>query len=297
MKKIIRAMIVVAAITAMPSATFAQQTLGDVARAEREKQEHARLTVDVRPMSALTPSELAPLYVLRMDGRAQLLQELWVNGDPVLRGNYAGFNVPIAVNTALRDGLNKMTIVYTSDPEQPLRLWIEERHWNDEDRKSVAEFYAPANDSKGRKVTRELRFEFHGANNHPPTLGVEDKHQIIVAVDDYYRALAAHDSTRLAAIFEPGVNETKKAFPEAAELFSRMLKGQAQAVAAPGFRMASRTNSPLSFDVEGSTVIVSSTDHKPIFSTLDSSNLQIAPEELMLRKIAGKWTFVPPEVF
>jgi hypothetical protein len=124
--------------------------------------------------------------------------------------------LPPYITGLLRDGGNLLGVQFTSAPDKPLDISIEERFPEEHTHGVLARFHANANEFPAA-TARQVTFVAHPKLLPPIQLTETDKQAILKLVQSFYETLVRKAGPALLALFAPALAEARAVFPEGAD--------------------------------------------------------------------------------
>jgi hypothetical protein len=279
-----------------------QESLGDIARRERARKEAARASARPElggPPAIAVENEIIPAHFLRLEGEVapgELL--VLVNGQPVIRNTRIP-DLPPYVSPLLRDGGNVLGVQFTSSPNKPLDITIEERFPNEKTHAVLVRFHANANEFPA-PTSRQLTFIAHPTLLPPIQLTDADKQEILKLVQTFYDTLVRKDGAAVLALFAPAIEEARAIYPEGANFGQKAMESLASFSTNPEIVM--QAYDPFGVEVVPNRRVVSvrRTDGTPVFTSNEVASggsaaaSRVSADVILAKKIKGQWRLTLP---
>jgi hypothetical protein len=280
-----------------------QESLGDIARRERARKEAARAAAGPElgtPPPIVADNEIVPAHFLMVNGNVAPGEFLvLVNGQPVIH-NTGVPQLPPYITGLLRDGGNILAIQFTSAPDKPLDIVIEERFPNEHTHATLVHFHANANQFPAA-TTRQVAFTAHPKLLPPIQLTDADRKAIFNLVQNFYDTLSRKDGTAVLALFAPALAEVRTVFPEGADFGQNAMRDLASFATHPEITMQPYDPAGVEIVANRRVVSVRRTDGQPVFtsSEVPSANAgggasRVSADVILAKKIKGEWRLTLP---
>ncbi len=279
-----------------------QESLGDLARRERARKRAAQAVT--APQSAAKPvvatdNEIIPAHFLVVDGGAGSGDFMvLVNGQPAIRNTRVP-GLPPYVSTLLREGTNLLGIQFTSAPDQPLDIRIEERFFNEKTPRVLVRFHAKPNEFPSL-TTRQLSFTAHPKLLPPIQITDGDKTAILKLVQTFYDTLVRKDAAGVMALFAPAIEEARSVYPEGAAYGEHAMNNLASFAQSPAIVMEPYSPTGVEIVPNRRVVSVRRTDGMPVFNSnqitagVNAGASRVSADVILAKKIKGEWRLTLP---
>jgi len=279
-----------------------QESLGDVARRERARKEATQANtvpqLGTKP-SVVTENEIVPAHFLVVEGDVGPGDFLvLVNGQPVIRNTRVP-GLPSYVSSLLRDGGNLLGIQFTSAPDRPLYIRIEERFPNEKTHGVLVRFHANANEFTAQS-TRQLSFTAHPKLLPPIQITEVDKAAILKLVQTFYGNLVRKDGAGVMALFSPALDEARAVYPEGAAYGEHAMRDLATFAQSPAIVMEPFSSDGVEIVPNRRVVSVRRTDGMPVFNSnqitagVNAGASRVSADVILAKKIQGQWRLTLP---
>ena len=278
-----------------------QESLGDIARRERARKQ---TTQTAAPQLGSTPSvaaenEIVPVHFLVVEGNVAPGDFLvLLNGQPVIRNTRVP-GLPPYVSHMLRDGANLLGIKFTSAPDQPLDIRIEERFPSEKTHSVLVHFHANANEFPSQ-ATRQLSFTAHLKMLPPIQLSEADKAAILKLVQTFYDTLVRKDGSGVMTLFAPAIDEARAVYPEGAAYGEHAMQDLATFAQSAAIVMEPYNPEGIEIVANRRVVSVRRTDGTPVFNSnqiiagVNAGASRVSADVVLAKKIDGQWRLTLP---
>ena len=279
-----------------------QESLGDIARRERARKQATQPAAS--PQLGSTPAvagenEIVPAHFLVVEGTAAPGDFLvLLNGQPVIR-NVRVTALPPYVSHMLRDGVNLLGIKFTSDPDHPLDIRIEERFPNEKTHSVLVRFHANANEFP-QQATRQFSFTAHPKLLPPIQITDADKTAILKLVQTFYETLVRKDSPGVMALFAAALDEARAVYPEGAAYGESAMRDLTSFAQSPAIVMEPYNPEGVEIVPNRRVVSVRRTDGMPVFNSnqitagVNTGSSRVSADVVLAKKINGQWRLTLP---
>ena len=279
-----------------------QESLGDVARRERARKQATQ--ANATPQLGATPAiarenDIVPAHFLVVEGDVGPGDFLvLVNGQPVIRNTRVP-GLPPYVTNLLRNGANLLGVQFTSAPEQPLDIRIEERFPNEKTHGVLVRFHANANEFTTAS-TRQLSFTAHPKLLPPIQITDADKAAILKLVQTFYDTLVRKDGAGVMALFAPALEEARAVYPEGADYGQHAMQDLASFAQSPAIVMEPYSPAGIEIVPNRRVVSVRRTDGMPVFNSnqitagVNAGASRVSADVILAKKIKGEWRLTLP---
>jgi hypothetical protein len=293
----------IACVTQVAAAQDDPPTLGDLARQERERRAASHSADEPQPGTPAPlalPGELIPAHFLRFEGEVlQTEYSVTLNGKAVLR-NTRVRSLPLYVSPYLLEGTNQLEVGFTSDPEKPLDIVIEERFAGEAEHRAIAHFHANANEFP-EQTRKQLTFIAHPKAVPAIQLSDADRIAIHKLVREFYDAAADGDSVAVMELFEPAIEDAGAVYPEGAEFGKQEMTHFAHLISQPDCAMEPYNPAGLTFVANGNVVTVKRRDGTPVFISgevpgdpEEAAASRVSADVIPVKKINDVWRLTLP---
>jgi hypothetical protein len=279
-----------------------QESLGDIARRERARKQAARAVSGPRlgtPPPVAAKTEIVPAHFLRCEGDVapgNLL--VLLNGQPVIRNTRIP-GLPSYVTTLLREGGNILGVQFTSAPDKPLDITIEERFPNEQKHAVLVRFHANPKEFP-TETARQVSFEAHPKLPPAIELADADKTEILKLVQTFYDTLTRKDAPAVLALFTPALEEARAVYPEGAEFGESAMKDLAAFSTNKEIVMQPYSLAGVEVVPNRRVVSVRRTDGMPVFTSnevvsgVNTGASRVSADVILATKIRGQWRLTLP---
>ena len=280
-----------------------QESLGDIARRERARKEAAHPATAPElgtPPAIAAENEIVAAHFLRVEGDVAPGDFIvLVNGRAAIRGARVPA-LPPYISDLLRDGGNVLGVQFTSAPDKPLDVSIEERFPNEQTHAVLVHFHANANEFSAA-TARQLAFTAHPKLLPPIQLTENDKQAVLKLVKNFYDTLVSKNSSAVFAMFKPALDEARMVFPEGADFGQSAMSNLASFSSHPEIVMQPYDPAGVEMVANRRVVSVRRTDGQPVFTSneVPSENVEggrsrVSADVILVKKIKGQWRLTLP---
>jgi hypothetical protein len=254
-------------------------------------------------------------YSLKIDGRANCLDKVSINGKTVVSGTVVEVKIPLPITSYLLNGMNTLEVEYTSDTKEGLIISLEKRKKGSAQGEVTTLFSSPAGATGGKKVKQTLTFEakLNVAPKPNVALTDADKQAIRNQIQSYHMMLAKRDVKSVVEVMTRAIEDAKAQNPQLGKALQEILVEETKtSVSNPNFKMKPLQLDGLNFKVDGEFVVVRRAEGRPVFESEEleveeefvtkqnghemrskvKSKTKIAAEEITFKKDNNQWRMV-----
>lgn len=266
-------------------------------------------------LSQTAQAEGPVYYFLKVEGKADPLFDLSINGKTIMKGIPADkFNIPVHITRELKNGVNLMKVEYVSDPNESLTIILESREQKESLKSGQVIFTSPAGETQGNAVKKEIPFnvELTFIDESMFILSGTDRQSMKELIQDYYNAIGKKNKKKALAFFETAAREESAIYPEYAKLYLDTLETTlGRLFSSPEFRMEPLDLNGFMFKTHGKIATAQHADGTPVFQSNEAQvtedivtmedgievhkkqkvKIKLDPESFSFKKYNGKWNF------